>query len=105
MADAEDVLAESPVGFTDAVAYALHPTMRRLIILYLVGSLLLSVGVSMLVSTGFAPFLVRVVRWVVALALVVGGATFLFGGVVGAAFKLVTDANLLAARTSTAGSE
>lgn len=62
MAEPEDTLRNSPVDFDSAVAYALHPEMRR----------------------------------VIGLAIALVGAIFLFGGLVGAAFKLVADANFLA---------
>ena len=94
----EDILRESPVDFDTAVAYALHPGMRRLIIMYVVGLLLVPVGLGAFVNPPFAPLPLEIVLRLVGLALAVVGATLLFGGLVGAAFKLVTDANLLAAR-------
>jgi hypothetical protein len=97
MADPEDTLRDSPVDFDSAVAYALHPEMRRLLILYVVGTLLLPVGLGLFFDPGlFAPELLRVVRRVIGLGIALVGATFLFGGLVGAAFKLVADANILA---------
>lgn len=92
MADFEDTLRDSPVNFQFAVAYALHPEMRRLIILHIVGVLLLSAGLSLYLGPTFFGVIDRVIGLVV----VIVGATFLFGGLVGALFKLVTDANLLA---------
>ncbi|MFB6139566.1 MAG: hypothetical protein ABEJ26_03925 [Halosimplex sp.] len=97
MAEPEDTLARSPVDFDSAVAYALHPEMRRLIILYLVGTLLLPIGLALFVNLPVFGAIARLVRRVVGLAVVLVGATFFFGGVVGAAFKLVADANILAA--------
>lgn len=96
MAEPEDVLVDSPVDFDSAVAYALHPDMRRLIILYVVGTILLPVGLSAFLNPPFAAFVVTVTLRVVGLVVAVVGAAFLFGGVIGAAFKLVADANLLA---------
>lgn len=96
MTDPVDVLRESPVDFGAAVAYALHPEMRRLLILYLVGTLLLPVGVAVFIDPGHFGILREIVRRVVGLIVAVVGATFLFGGLVGAVFKLVTDANILA---------
>lgn len=97
MTNPEGRLRESPVDFDTAVAYALHPEMRRLIILYIVGLIVTPVGLGMFLNpaatTGFPMNLV--VR-LVGLALAIVGATLLFGGLVGAAFKLVVDANRLA---------
>ncbi|WP_436929781.1 hypothetical protein [Halosimplex halobium] len=97
MAEPEDTLARSPVDFDSAVAYALHPEMRRLIILYLVGTLLLPIGLSMFLDPFTFGGLARLIRRVIGLGIMLVGATFFFGGVVGAAFKLVADANILAA--------
>ncbi|NHN40290.1 hypothetical protein G9C85_01395 [Halorubellus sp. JP-L1] len=94
--DAESVLLDSPVDFETAVAYALQPTMRRLIIVYLLGSVLTTVGLSLFVDPGFLGFLVELVVSIVGLVLAVVGAAMLFGGLIGAAFKVVTDANRLA---------
>jgi hypothetical protein len=96
MTDPEDALRDSPVDFQSAVAYALHPEMRRLIILYVVGVLLLPIGLSVFLDPVRFGFLRAVVRQLVGLLVAIVGATFLFGGLVGAAFKLVADANLLA---------
>ena len=96
MDDPEDTLRNSPVDFDSAVAYALHPEMRRLLILYVVGTLLLPVGLGLFFDPGLAPELLAVVRRVIGLGIALVGATFLFGGLVGAAFKLVADANILA---------
>jgi hypothetical protein len=96
MAQPEETLANSPVDFDSAVAYALHPEMRRLLIVYAVGSLLLPVGLSLLIGGGFEPVLVRVVELVAGIAIALVGATLFFGGLVGALFKIVADANILA---------
>ncbi|MFT4957605.1 MAG: hypothetical protein ACI9PP_002049 [Halobacteriales archaeon] len=96
MADPEEILPESPVDFETAVAYALHPEMRRLIILYVVGAVLLPVGLSLFLNPGFG-YWEQVVGRLLGLLVAIGGATFLFAGLVGAIFKLVTDANLLVA--------
>lgn len=98
MPDPEQTLRDSPVDFDSAVAYALHPEMRRLIILYVVGSILLPTGLAVFLDPSqFEAFMVRIVRQAIGLLVAILGATFLFGGLVGAAFKLVTDANILAA--------
>jgi hypothetical protein len=98
MSQPERTLRDSPVDFGTAVAYALHPEMRRLLILYLVGSILLPAGLSVLVTndltgTGF-------IDGPIGIGPVLVGAAFFFGGVVGALFKIVTDANRLAARSA-----
>lgn len=92
MASAQDSVRESPVGFEYAVAYALHPEMRRLIILYVVGTLLVPTGISWMLAPPIVPF----IGLVVGLLVTIVGAVFLFGGLVGTLFKLVTDANILA---------
>lgn len=92
MASPEDAVRESPVGFEYAVAYALHPEMRRLIILYIAGTLLLPLGVSWFLTPPLLPILGNLIG----LAVLIVGAVFLFGGLVGTLFKLVTDANILA---------
>jgi len=97
MAEPEDTLRDSPVDFDSAVAYALHSEMRRLLILYVVGTLLLPIGLGLYFDPGLGPFVPALIRGVVGLAITILGAVFLFGGLVGAAFKLVTDANILAA--------
>lgn len=89
-------LADSPVDFGTAVAYALQPDMRRLIIIYLVGGVLSTLGLSLFVDPGLAGFLVEVVVRIVGLVVAVVGAALLFGGLIGALFKIVTDANRLA---------
>ena len=96
MAEPEEVLRDSPVDFDSAVAYALHPEMRRLILLYVVGVLLVSVGLSLFVDPAVGATAQALVWQAIGLVLTVVGATFLFGGLVGAAFKLVADANILA---------
>lgn len=96
MAEPERTLSDSPVDFDSAVAYALHPQMRRLIILYVVGTLLLPIGLAAFLDPTYFGYLRLIVRRLIGLAVAVVGATFLFGGLVGAVFKLVTDANLLA---------
>jgi hypothetical protein len=96
MVEPEDTLGESPVDFESAVAYALHPEMRRLIILYIVGAVLLPSGLALFLDPGYV-FWERFIGRLLGLGIAVVGATFLFAGLVGAVFKLVTDANLLAA--------
>ena len=97
MAEPEDTLRNSPVDFDSAVAYALHPEMRRLIILYVVGTLLLPIGLGLFLDPGvFGEFAGGIVRRAIGLVIALVGATFFIGGLVGAAFKLVADANILA---------
>lgn len=97
MAEPPARLTDSPVDFETAIAYALHPDMRRLIMVYIAGVVILPVGLQVFLGAGSLQILVvTVVRWVVGLLLTVVGATLLFGGLVGTAFKLVTDANRLA---------
>lgn len=96
MAEPEDTLRNSPVDFDSAVAYALHPEMRRLLILYLVGTLLLPIGVAMFLDPGVFGGVAQIVRQAIGLGIAIVGAIFLFGGLVGAAFKVVADANIVA---------
>lgn len=96
MTEPEEILRDSPVDFDSAVAYALHPEMRRLLILYVAGTVLLPVGLTAFLDPPFVGFLFEVVVRLIGLALSVVAAAFLFGGVVGAALKVVTDANVLA---------
>ena len=98
MADPETTLRDSPVDFESAVAYALHPEMRRLIILYIVGSVLISLGLSVAATRSL--FGVIGLDVLIGVSVAVLGAVCFFGGLVGALFKLVTDANLLAAAES-----
>ncbi len=100
MADPAETIRSSPVDFATAVAYALHPEMRRLILLYVVGALVLPAGLRLLLGPSLTggPEL-RLFWGLVGLVVAVAGATFLFAGVVGAVFKLVTDANRLADET------
>jgi hypothetical protein len=96
MTEPEEILRDSPVDFDSAVAYALHPEMRRLLILYVAGTALLPVGLAAFLDPPFVGFIFEVVVRLIGLVLTVVAAAFLFGGVVGAAFKVVTDANVLA---------
>lgn len=50
MPEPEDTLRESPIDFHSAVAYALHPDKRRLIVIIIAGALLLPTGLSMLLG-------------------------------------------------------
>lgn len=96
MTDPAETIAESPVDYSTAVGYALHMEMRRLLLTSVAGTLVLSVGVDLFLGGRFVggP---GVAGWVLGLLLTVVGATLLFAGLVGAAVKLVTDANRLAA--------
>jgi len=101
MSSPEDTLRRSPVDFETAVAYALHPEMRRPLIIYAVGSLLVPLGLGLFASQPpFTPLLSGLIRQLVGLAIAVAGALLLFAGLVGAAFKVITDANVLAAETT-----
>ena len=99
MSSAESVLRDSPVDFETAVAYALQPDMRRLVIVYLLGSVLTTAGLSLFLDPGFLAFFVELLVRVLGIVLAVVGAAMLFGGLIGAAFKIVTDANRLANAT------
>lgn len=96
MSQPEATLSESPVDFESAVAYALHPEMRRLILLYIVGALLLPIGLSTFLGPNHFPMVQLILFKGIGLIIALIGATLLFGGLIGAIFKLVTDANLLA---------
>ena len=103
MTEPEDTLRDSPIDFGSAVAYAFQPEMRRLLILFVVGTILLPFGLETFLNLNSPPRffgrgLVELVWRVIGLVVAIAGATFLFGGLVGAVFKLVTDANLLAKR-------
>lgn len=97
MASSEDVLAESPIDFGTAVAYALQPDMRRLIIIYLVGGLLFSFGSAGFLEVRLFHSLPSLLGGIAALLAAILGAVLLFGGLIGALFKIVADANRLAA--------
>lgn len=103
-------LTDSPVDFQTAVAYALQPTMRRLVIVYLVGGLLLSTGTTGFLGSGISRafealvnglnvlyFTVEILQAAVSLLAAIVGAALLFGGLIGALFKIVVDANRVAA--------
>lgn len=96
MTAAESVLRDSSVDFETAVAYALQPEMRRLIIVYLLGGVLTTFGLSLFVDPGFVSLPLELAASIVGLVVAVVGAAMLFGGLIGAAFKVVTDANRLA---------
>jgi hypothetical protein len=87
------------VDFETAVASALQPDIRRLVIVYLLGSVLTVAGLSLFLDSGFHAFVVELLVSIVGLVLAVVGAAMLFGGLIGAAFELVTDANRLANST------
>jgi hypothetical protein len=95
MTEPAETISASPVDYSTAVGYALHMEMRRLLLTYVTGALLLPVGVDLLFGGRFV-FGPHIVGWLLGLLLTVLGATLLFAGIVGAAFKLVTDANRLA---------
>ena len=98
MPSSRELIATSPVDFEFAVAYALHREMRRLVILFVVGSFLLPLGLSMVFNPGWFGIVDNLLGIVVAIV----GAAFFFGGLIGGLFKLVVDATILAsARRST----
>lgn len=96
MAEPEATLRESPVDFDSAVAYALHPEMRRLLILYIVGTILTTIGIRAFYGTEYFGGIPSVVGNLLGLLIALIGAVFLFGGLIGAAFKVIADANILA---------
>lgn len=98
MADLTERLRESEVDFETAVAYVLSPEMRRLIILYVAGVIVTPFGLSLFFRPGvFGSVLLAVIVRLVGLTVAVAGATLLFAGLVGAAFKVVADGNNIAA--------
>ena len=92
MPSTSERIAASPVDFESAVGYALHRDMRRLVILFVVGSFMVPFGLSM----SFGASSLGIVDNLLGIAIAVVGAAFLFGGLIGGLFKLVTDATLLA---------
>lgn len=97
MADPEDVLADSPADFDSSIAYALHPEMRRLLIVAILGTILTPIGLAWFLDPTAWEVFARITQRIVGLLLTIVGATFLIGGSVGALFKLVVDANVVAA--------
>lgn len=96
MADPEDVLADSPADFDSSLAYALHPEMRRLLIVAIVGTVLTPVGLALFLGSAAIGVAPPITERVFGLLLLVAGALLLIGGLVGALFKLVVDANVVA---------
>lgn len=96
MSRPEQILRESPIDFDTAVAYALHPEMRRLLLLYIVGAILLPIGWGMLHGEAHGFFFSPVIRSISGLLISITAGTFFFAGIVGATFKLVADANMVA---------
>jgi hypothetical protein len=100
MSDPEEVLGDSPADFDSSLAYALHPEMRRLIIVWAVGWLLAPIGLSLFLGSRLlrAPLIgADILPGIVGLVVAVVGAALFFGGLIGALFKLVVDANIVAA--------
>jgi len=90
MSEKNKTIRNSPVTFETAVGYALHREMRRLILTFSTGALVLSAGLGILDNTD------SILELGPGMVVTIGGAVLFFGGLVGAAFKLVTDANRLA---------
>ncbi|WP_430505072.1 hypothetical protein [Haloparvum sp. PAK95] len=97
----ERALARDDVTFESAFAYALSPDMRRLVIVFLFGWLLSSLGLALFlqpwVLVGHGGTLPQTIAMIVGLVVTVAGAALLFGGLIGALFKTIVDANTLAA--------
>jgi len=110
MTEPEETLLESPIDFNPAVAYALHPEMRRLIIIYIVGTLLVPIGLSMFLGPPlsgeiarvliegafYSELAVSIMRRVIGLIMTLIGAVSFIRGLVSTAFKFVADANSMA---------
>ena len=97
----ERTLSRDGVAFDAALAYALSPDMRRLIIVFLAGWFLSPLGIAMFVDPVFLTHrfaLPRILVMVVGLVVLVVAGVLLFGGLIGALFKTVADANVLAER-------
>ncbi|MFC6614628.1 hypothetical protein ACFQAS_06605 [Halopenitus salinus] len=103
MTDVDDALADRTVGFEAAFAYALSPDMRRLIVVFLFGWLLLPVGLAVFFSpeflVGFSGTIREATGMVIGLVVVVIAGALLFGGLIGALFKTIADANRYAKET------
>ncbi|WP_181686913.1 hypothetical protein [Halorhabdus salina] len=99
MADPFETIQESPVDFAFAVAYVFQPTVRRLLLLQLVGVVFLQWG-SFSVHTSMDLVHkagVILVFWeLVELGVLLAGIVLLIAGFVGLVLKLITDANRLA---------
>lgn len=97
MTDVEDVLADRAIDFEAAFAYALSPDMRRLIVVFLFGWLLLPVGLAVFFSpeflVGFSGTIRRATGMAIGLVVVVLAGALLFGGLIGALFKTIADGN------------
>ncbi|MGZ0745647.1 hypothetical protein [Haloparvum sp. AD34] len=102
MADSsERTLARDDVTFESAFAYALSPDMRRLVIAFLFGWLVSSLGLALFLQpwilVGHGGMLPQTISMIIGIVVTVGGAALLFGGLIGALFKTIADANALAA--------
>lgn len=95
MSSPEDVLKRSPVDFKSAIAYSLQKDVRRLIITFIAGLLLSSTGWSWFAHPELHP-LVGVLDQTIGLLFLLIGVPLLIGGLVGSAFKIITDAFILA---------
>ena len=98
MKDPEHILSDSPADFNSSFAYALHGEMRRLLIITLVGAFVFPAGLSLFLDpTSIAGIEEEVVIRLIGLVVGIIGAAFLYGGLVGTLFKIITDANIVAA--------
>lgn len=94
MSDSAEVISSSPIDFKTAVAYALHPPMRRLLIIWGLGAFLCPYGLSLFFN---APRYAGILtKYVFGLGFTVGGAVLFFAGLIGALLKVMTDAQRLA---------
>jgi D-alanine-D-alanine ligase-like ATP-grasp enzyme len=91
----EDVLKRSPVDFKSAIAYSLQEDVRRLIITFIAGLLFSSTGWSYFVYPELHVF-DGLLDQTIGLVLLLIGIPLLIGGLVGSAFKIITDAFILA---------
>lgn len=100
----EKTLAHANVDFDSAFAYALSPDMRRLIIVFLAGWLLFPLGLALFFDPRFisqGSLIPQLLTMILGLAVVVVAGALLFGGLIGALFKTIADANVLAETAET----
>ncbi|WEL18335.1 hypothetical protein SVXHr_2180 [Halorhabdus sp. SVX81] len=99
MNDPYDAVRESPVDFSFAVAYVTQPTVRRLLVLQLIGAIVLQHGVGFMHPNRWPHLwgLTWHVINMIDLAAFLTGTAMVVTGTVGLLLKLLTDANRLAA--------